>query len=205
MDIEPIGGLTWRAYTYVKMEPKGTRKEMVIIISPLGHNIERALHEIGLNLVLRSKYRTVYMTGLSQRELMEALTQEMLTPYGMYLLRPNEKAVKLEGTPPIIGAFEAENWQKINKNQTLFKQSMRDYVERFAQRLEREKAKNHPVISTWSSAMICKCAAVWAGDFVEEHGTDRHSPKFDLFFQGRLEDAKPVVQNTPASASEPVA
>lgn len=194
----------WRAYTYTKVLPRGLQKETAIIVSPLGYSIERALHEIGLQLTLTQKFHDARVGGLRLKDALEALDQEMLTPYGMHLIRLPKDAVNADTASNLIEAFEAENWQKSRNEHNAFKYTMRDYAGRIAKRLEREKAKGHKVISTWGTDMICKNAMVWAGDFVEMFTPERSSPKFEPFFQDRLAKAEPVLSEPPDSLEEAV-
>lgn len=189
-------GIHWRSYTYSKPGGHDGRQEYIVLIGPQSQNFDRVLHEVGLKLISSNPPR--YGEGLEQASLMEALTQEMLTPYDVFMLRPTRESVKLDNKPPVIGALEAESWRTAILRHTSYKISARDYAERIAKRLEREKANGHPAVSTWSYAGICRRSVTWASDFVEKYGPERRNVKFDAFMQAQLEAAKP----TPSKAAE---
>lgn len=182
------GGIHWRSYTYTRPGNRDGRQEYVVLIAPQTQNFDRVLHEVALKLVSDDpRYKDV-----GQAALMEALTPELLAPYKVVLLRPTREAIKLDNKPPVIGALEAESWRAAILRHTSYKISAREYAERIAQRLEREKANGHPAVSTWSYAGICRRSVTWACNFVEEYGAERGSVKFDAFMQHQLEVAKPV-------------
>ena len=194
------GGIQWCSYTYSKPGSQDGRPEYVILIGPQSQNFDRVLHEIGLQLVFDTPR---YKDGVEQAALMDALTQNMLTPYGVFMLRPTRESVKLDNKPPVIGALEAESWRRASLKHTSYKISVREYAERIVKRLEQEKANGHPAVSTWGYAGICKRSVTWACNFVEEYGPERGNVKFDAFMQAQLEAAKPTPSKT--AEEQPVA
>lgn len=187
-------------YSYTKPGSKDGRREYVVLVAPRSQNVDRVLHQIGLELVSKN---WDYRDGITQSELMEALTPEILEPHKVVLLRPSREAVELDNKPPVIGALEAESWRRASLKHTSYKISVREYAERIVKRLEQEKANGHPAVSTWGYAGICKRSVTWACNFVEEYGPERGSVKFDAFMQHQLEVAKPNPAKT--AEEQPVA
>lgn len=187
-------------YSYLKPDGEDQQQEVVTIIYPSCYTLGEIMHKIGLDLAMERLVSKPRHGDLTFGELMDSLTPEMLAPYGANILRSSVEAIPMERNATVIGRYEMDSFWLLQQDTERRIRKMRDYALRFAQKLEKERANGHPIISTWNSPAISGFAVAWAEQFA--WGDEKDSSKF---FKRQLEGAKPVVQNTPASASKPVA
>ena len=184
-----------RIFSFPRTVNGETKQDLVMLSYPKGTDIELMLHKLALAYCMNQNKGKIPSDDLTFAQFMDVITPEMLAPYGITVLWPNELAIPMDGARPIIGRYELETYRDaINYGYSKTKEVC--YIaERIAKRLETQRRQGHPAISTWAPDIISVKAVTWADQFVHGSETD-----FFKFFKKKLQDAKPhpVKDQTPA-------
>lgn len=176
----------YRAYKYTRMINGESEQDLIILFYPKDIDLGRTLHKLGLEYCINQNGGRVPIDGLSFDQLMDNITLEMLSPYGMSMIRPNDIAIQADNTAPVIGPYELETYQESINNGYYQVKKVCKTAERIARRLESQRRHDHPVVSTWAPDIISTKAIVWADQFV-----NGNEPDFVKFFEKKLQEAKP--------------
>ena len=165
------------------------KRETVILVCPDIRNPYHILHKLGVEYAMSPEGVKVRGTGLTFGALFNYLTPEMLAPYGIEIMWPDREAVRLDDERQIVSYYEIQSHLDAKEQERqrtfLWEQKLRETAERYARKLERLKAEQHPVISTWDVSRICMRAVSWAYQYTKVKGSS------DEFFEKKLADAKP--------------
>ena len=109
-------------------------------------------------------------------------------------LWPDREAVRLEDNQKIVSRYEIESYAEVKAQEQhrafLGERKLRETSERYACKLERLKAEQHPVISTWDTSRICVRAASQAGQYAKSGASD--ADKFLIKSGSKQSFAKPA-------------
>ena len=120
---------------------------------------------------------------MSFAQIMEHITPEMLAPYGVTMIRPEDVAIQTDQLSPLVTRYELESIRDIRSAEWYRGRRVVEYAARAAKRLEKQKANQHPIISTWDSERISMKATSWACQFMMDG-----EKNFAKFFDKKLKD-----------------
>ena len=191
-----------RVYEFTRALNGETRLEIVMLLSPKECDIDQILHRVGLEFCISPQGRRLCKgaSELTFEELMSNLTPEMLAPYGVSMYRVRDEAQQMDNAAPVVSRYEMELYQGITDKHNRQFCALRDYGERIAKRLEAQRLRGHPAISTWNPNLIPGRAIAWAYLFIT--GSEQN---FEKFFNRKLQEAKPHTVtgvNPPAGTGE---
>ena len=162
------------------------KREIAILHWEKTKNPYYVLHKLGLEYALSPKGEHLRGTGLSYGELFNYLTPEMLAPYDIEIMWPEREAARLENSRQVVTCFEIWSHLDAQVDNRIQTQRIQEVAGRYARKLERLKAEQHPVISTWEIDAIVSRAISWAGQCTRIKGQN-----VDMFFDAKVKEAKP--------------
>lgn len=148
-------------------------------------NCPRALHDIGLEYC-KTKGRDLYNRegGLSLPQLLRNTPSELFAKHGVTLTWLSEKVVSADQETKVVGKYELDTYYNtVNMYSDKFRR-LYDSAKKIVYRLEKQRANNHPVISTWSAGKIAAKALMWSREFT---GEKNYLHELDIFFQKKLD------------------
>lgn len=171
-------------YEYSRLVNGEMRREFVVFSSEKKRDILQAVHNAAVDFcVQHANKRPCKEGGMSFAEIMEFITPEMLAPYDVTMIRPGDVAIQADQLPLLISRYELEFIRDVRSTEWYRSRRVVDYAARAAKRLEKQKAKQHPIISTWDAEKMTVKASSWACEFAM--GREKN---FGKFFDKKLKD-----------------
>lgn len=180
----------YNVYDFPRVVNGEPERDMVILFYPKETDLDQVFHKLGLDYCMNSRNRENIHDDLSFAEFMENITQKMLSPYGITMMRPNDIAVQLDNVAPVISRYELETYQEARNYGYYQARKVGKTAEQIARRLETQRIHGHLAISTWAPNIISVKAITWAEQFVYGNETD-----LSEFFDKKLHEAKPHSSN----------
>lgn len=180
-----------QTFEFTKFVHGEQKKETVMMLYPKTVDIAQIMHTLGLAYCISPEGTRKCPDELTFAQFMERITPEILAHHQIQLVWPSRDVIQMDEQPPIVSSYELQERRSVRLDERIRLGRMRDAAERFARRLERQRANGHPAISTWETDRISGTAVAWAGQFVTD-------PELDMnkFFEQQLRKAKPSRRGT---------
>ena len=175
-----------QTFEYTKLVHGEQKKETVMMFYPKTVDIAQVMHTLGLAYCMSLEGTRKCPNELTFAQFMERIKPEMLERHQIQLIWPSRDAIQMDEQPPVVSSYELQERRLVRTDERIWQGRMRNAAERFARRLERQRAIGHPAISTWETGRISGTAVAWASQFVMDP-----EPDMNKFFQRQLEKAKP--------------
>lgn len=177
-----------KVYGFPRVVDGETKKEFVVLSSNFNRDFLQVVHDVAVDYCLDNENRHLCKEGgMSFGQIMEFITPEMLEPYGVTMLRLDDMAVQTDQMSPLVTRYELETIRAVRRLERRHAREVVDFAERAAQRLETQRARNHPGVSAWGPEKVAVKAASWASQYVMMSG----KKDFARFFEKKLKETLP--------------